>query len=348
MSGTAPAGTSPAGTGHSTEDVQEPGLGGFFGSTIIDTARAIMATMAPASGTRSRGKTVLRALEGQVVNLRRNHAVLPVIDGSARADMLLKTDKGPKEDGTWDITDSDTEVALVSNVGGARHNFPADTPLVLDPAVPGIVGAPSPVLTAAMIDGTDSTAFATIQDMVLYEQLEGPVLSLDVVRSGLKKFPGVALTWQSFEPADGVSSSQRIREARTGRGSSLYSIIYTVHIISSRSESDNARRHQGLALVDLLARLLTDRNEVDGYPMSNPSGLQLRSGTRESGPQPEYKRFYIYRITLAAMQAFNQIDLRAPANDWLVTNLNTLIQQRPALPDQGDAPVVVDNKIPMG
>jgi hypothetical protein len=324
------------------------GIGGFYGSKIIDVARAIMAICTPATGQRATGKVKLFTHADTTVALRRNHAMMPVIDGAARSDLLIKSGEGPLAEGAWEITPDGTEVDVLSNVGGVRHNvLTAGTKVVLDPPVPGIVINDAPTVIQGLVGGLDTTGFGAVKDVVLYEQFDGPDRALDTRRSLLKRFPAVLLTWEGLEPADGVATAQTARATRLGTRKALYSLTYTLSVISSRADSDEERRHEGLAILDLLIRLLADRQAVDGYCLSNPSGLYIQEAHRESGPQDVYQKFYIYTAVIGAMATVEQIDLRT-YNPWLLSKINGLVPQEPDLPNQGDFPIVIDTLVQMG
>ena len=59
------------------------------------------------------------------------------------------------------------------------------------------------------------------------------------------------------------------------------------------------------------------RNAIDGVPISNPSGTQIRTRfRRQLGNRPEYQVFYVYGLQLSVENVFCQTDTRT-YNDWL-------------------------------
>jgi len=314
---------------------------------IIGTARALMAVMQPATGTRSTGVVTLTALAAQTVNLKRGQYAYPVLGGRASPELLIKVGENPAtDDGSWDVTDAGLAVTFISNLGGARYNLPATTPIILDNPPSGLVVA-LPTADADFTGGIDATGFGAVLDLVMAEQLSGPALHVDMRRSQLTRFPSVMVTWEDVQPADGSSTVTAGRgSARVGTRSLLFKSSYTISVITSRKDTDHERRHEGLFMVGTLARLITDRQMVDGECLSNPSGIQIRSIFREVGPQDIYQKFYIYHMLISAHVTIQQFDSRT-YSDWLLAVLNVDKPQDPALPNQGDYRIVTDNEIDM-
>lgn len=290
---------------------------------IISTARALMATMQPATGTRSSGSVLVTATAGQSVVVPRNRYAIPVVGGSARPDLMVKAANNPAtEDGSWTATDAGTAINFISNLGGARHNLPDTTVLLFDPPLDNVASAV--VTGGAFAGGADSTAFGALRDLVMAEQLSGPQLTTDLARSPIKRFPSAIVTWQDVQPADGSTVVQQNRgAARVGTRRILAKATYRISIISSRADSAHARRHEGLYAVDQVARLVSDRQAVDGREcVSNPSGVQILQMLREFQPGADlYLKFFIYHLVVACTVTIEQIDTRS-YNDWLLTLLN--------------------------
>jgi hypothetical protein len=312
-------------------------------SIIVDVARGIMAIIQPETGDRATGTVKIVATSSDVT-VDRNKFIVPIVGGRHRPDLVFKVARGPESDRSWTVTSSGVDVSVLSNIGGARHNLPMATEFVFDPPLDGI---DSVVPTAAMANGTDPTGFGGIQNMVLYEQFEGPSAMLDLARSAVRAFPAVLVAWTGSEPGDGASSSQVDQRIRTGSFASLNREMFDIVVITNRGESDHIRRQEGLSVLDQITMRLAHRRGVDGgQPVSNPSGLQIRGRYRENGPQDIYKKFYVYGLRVSAMIAYTQIDERTPAQ-WLLAKFDVLKPQDPALPNQGDYTVVEDAEVDM-
>jgi hypothetical protein len=317
--------------------------------SVLETSRALMAIMSPATGTRSSGNVRLQAQPGVEVSVPRNHFAFPVIKGDRRPELVLKVAEGPEDDQSWKVTDTPGDILLISNIGGERYNLPDGTPIVFDPPLTGIVTSPAankPKVNVAFSGGLDRTGLGCVADMLMYEQLRvSPELGVDLRRSGITKFPAVILTWSDLQSADGVTVPQAGRGNRVGTRSTLYKSTFDITIMVSRADEDHARRHEGLAIMEFLMRLLTDRQSVDGLCVSNPSGVQILQTFRETAlPQSLVQKFYIYHIIVAAELGLEQIDSRT-FNDWLTAVVDVIKPQDPKLPNQGDFTVVDDMEV---
>jgi len=315
---------------------------------ILDTARSIMAVMQPATGDRSSGPVTIKALPTTVANIKRGTIAYPILRGQINPKLLFKVDKNPAtEDGSWDVTDAGTDVTFISNVGGEKHNLPAGTELRLDPLTAVLVVGDTVVAAGGLTGATTAAGFGAVKDMLIAEQVDGPILSLDLRRSGLTSFPAVVVSWKDSIPSDGSTQVQASRgAARVGTRSLLFSSSYVITLFSAREDSEHARRHEGMFITGLLARLVSDRHSVDGECFSNPSPLQIRNIFREVGQQDIYQKYYVYHILVSAMSTLQSIDGRT-YSDFLLATLNIDKPQDPALPNQGDIDVVVDNEVPI-
>lgn len=314
-------------------------------STILNTARHIMALMQPVTGDRATGVVTVTSTPGNIVSIPRNTFAFPVIDGRVRPELIFKVDEGPEEDGSWSVIETGTAITFISNIGGVRHNIPAGTPIYFDPPIANLVMT-LPVADSDFSGATDADYFSGVKDMAIYETFGGPIFQADLRRGSITKFPCIIITWVSGEPADGVTTSQTHRETRAGTGRALYKDTYAITVISSRADSDHSRRHEGLEIIDTISRLIVDRQSVDEEPFSNPSGLQIRSFSRENGPQEFYKKFYMYTIMVSAERNLQQLYPRTYA-DWLLAIMNVYKPQDPPLPNEGDFTIVADNEIDM-
>lgn len=310
---------------------------------ILNTARAVMALMQPLTGTRATGTVTMTAKAGQSFELKPGTYAFPVLSGKVRPHMHFKVAAPPSGD-AWTITDAGVAVTFISNLGGAKYNIPGGTVLRMDPPIEALDTA---VVAGDFIDGVDATGFGALKDVVIAEQLEGPVISLDMRRApGLTRFPAAVITWDDGLPADGSTQTTLGRGNRVGTRSLLWALNYQISIISSRADSDHARRHEGMYILNAVARLISDRHMVDTECVSNPQPLQLRQMLREDGPQDVYQKFYIYHLMFGCTTTLESIDTRTYP-DWLKAVLNVNKPQNPALPNQGDLPLVVDNEIDM-
>lgn len=311
---------------------------------IVGRARALMSLISPLTGTISQGSVTFQA-SGADVSLPMGTYMYPVIQGKKQPTQLFKVDEGPNPDKSWTITAAGTAVAVVSMLGGIRYNVPASTPFLLDPPVLGLVAA-QPTADANFTGGVDATGFGAVKDVITYESMDGPDLSLDMRRSMVMKFPAVVVTFSDILPGDGSPTPTTNRPSRTGTRKFLYKMGYVMSVIAARDDSDHERRHEGLQVVTNILKLVSDRSMIDSECVSQPGGVQVLQVLRESGPQDIYQKFYVYDVAVA-LTATLQTTYTKTFPDWLRAVLNVDKPQNPPLPNQGTFRLVDGMEIDM-
>lgn len=280
----------------------------------------------------------MTATSGNTATINRGDFFAPVLSGRRRMDLLFRADTGPNADKSWTVTDSGVDVDLFSLLGGVRQNIADETNLF--PVTP-ISNLGSAVMNGAASSGDDATGFGAVKDIVLYEQLDDPNITIDLSRSAAKDFPCVIVNWIDSEPADGTTTSQTDRAIRVGVGQQLYHGDWQISIIVNRAEGDDLRREEGLYILDLLAGLITDKQKVDGCVVSSPSGVHVKSLFRLPLDKASVQRFYAYGLTVSTMYTLSRTVIDE-SSDWAKTVIDATKPQDPALPNQGDYPVVGD------
>lgn len=315
---------------------------------IAQTGRALLSCLQPFTGSPAFGKVRMKAKVGKEFRLNRYTYLMPIIDGAQHWSWLYKVDEGPEDDGSWLIGDTDVDVNVYSAIGGQRFNAISGTSFVFDYLIPELDLDPVPYAIADFVGGEEAQdSFVSFQDAAVYETFDGPVIPLDLHRSLLTRFPAAMVAFVDLTPADGVTSAQtRQGSVNAGEGAKFYKINYSVSVIVSRTDNDLSRRFQGMLLTDALLAEFVDRHAaLDGEPISNPGGIQIRQVLRESGPQDLYKKFFIYTLLVSVMCAVNKTERRQDRfRPWLRTAVNIDHPQTPALPNQG-ALRVVDNMV---
>ncbi len=320
-------------------------------SITIDTGRAIMAALQPLTGTRSVGFVKMRTKPGTLLAIPRNSYWSPVVDGQRMTSWLFKVVDGPNADKSWTVDDSGTSlVGMMSNLGGLKHNVDATTQFQPDIPIDDLVltGADTPTANANFEGATAPADYCGVHDMAIYETFDGPAFTLDLHRSPINAFPGIMLAFQDFEPADGVAIAQNNQMAiNAGDGKKFYKVTYSISVLTTKGEGDMSRRMEGLMIADVIMQLLNDKHSTDpGECLSNPGGMQVRTMIREDGPQPIYKKFYIYTVLVSAMVTLKRLDFRT-YNPWLRAVMSIDKPQIPSLPDQGDFRIVDSVEIDM-
>ena len=332
------------------------------GTTIIETARDIMAVVAPVTGTRATGKVLIRSRPGKgTVYLPANWHFIPVVNKASRDELLFKTAQGPGRakfpDGKrkklsesepdapswWTITEQGTIVDVLSVLGGKRHNLPAGAQLQFDPVHPDLEPVAT-VLDGGITGGVDPNWLGGLQSFVQFESLAGPTATLDAFRAGVSAFPAAVIVWDGSEPADGTTQSSLSRgQTRVGPGQSLFKEKFNIFVMSKREDSGHLRRNEGLKLLDDLTFWLTDAMEADGQQFSSPTGIQIRGRTRVVGDGAVFQQVYIYAIQLSVTALWKRYDART-FNEWLRTHNEFLTYEKDA---DGARKLVVSQNIKM-
>jgi hypothetical protein len=306
--------------------------------SILDEARALMAVLQPLTGTRAAGNLTVRST-GATGLLPANAFAVPIVAGVMRHDLMIKTALNPANPAGWPVGIAGTAVPAITNIGGAAQNVPADSPVRWWPAVEGI--EPMAAVAAGGLAGAqDPVGLTAVRELELFEQLRpnlqgGPQ---DLFRGTFSRFPAVMVTWEGSGPGDNQTISPLRQEgARVGRGRTIQKQEWNVFIVTSRLDSDPARREEGLVLVDAVAGILGERQFVDGFCFSAPAGAFIRGRSRWLISPA----FYVYRIELVTTGSRVMQDART-YNPWLTTRLDV------DTTDPVPFPVVDDNRFPMG
>lgn len=320
-------------------------------SIVLSRARALMAAMQPITGRRATGTVTMKAQPGTSVEIPVNTYFTPVLDGQRHTSFLFKVmDLSGSTPTSFLVTDTGTQVTLVSNVGGARHNVDIGTVFLPEGPIPNLIieGADAPAATADFENGTDPDEWCGVRDMAFYESFDGPALSLDLHRSAISTLPAVLVAFDSLEPASGVTVATNDQgSVNAGTGKKFYKLNFTISVITERGEGDGSRRLEGLTIADTILQLLNDKHGADPCEdLSNPGGIQIRQMMRESGDQKVYQKFYIYTVFVSVMAPLERLDFRTFL-PWLTASMTIVKPQSPSLPDQGDIEIVSDNVIDM-
>lgn len=305
---------------------------------ILDEARALLAVMQPLTGERAAGPLTVRAT-GAPVKIPANVFAVPLVSGVMRHDLIVKTAVNPDDKEGWPVTSAGSAVPVLSNIGGLAMNQAEGARVRWWPTFDG-VEAVSLVGAGGLVGGTEAMGFTAVKQMALFEQLrpnlkDGPE---DLFKHVFTRYPGVALTWEGSGPGDNQTISPLSQQgARVGRGRIIQQQQWSVYIITSREDANEARREEGLALLDAVADVIGERQFVDGFSFSSPAGAFIKSRSRWIiSPS-----FYVYRIEVSTTGSRILRDPRNFVNPWLVTQLDE--QTTDATP----LPVVVDAKFPM-
>ena len=278
---------------------------------ILRTARAIFSLLSPLLGDRSSGAITARAT-GADVEIPRNSYLVP-LGGALDSMVLLKTAEATT------VTSDGTEVPVLSAFAGGAVNLPVGTHLRW---VPGIEGVDTTAeVSTALTGGSQAEGFGVARSLRLYEQIRANSPEEDIAKSKAHLFPALVLFWDGSEAAEGVS-----------RVGAKCVENWVLSVISSRGESDDMRRAEGLHVLQEARELLMHRHAVDGESFSAPPGIQIgrarRLVTRNSS--------YIYTLAFTTVSTLEKREGRV-FQPWLVTRYDLDTGADPSVPVVDDA-----------
>lgn len=262
---------------------------------ILPAARAIITILSPLTGTVATGNLTIQAT-GADVNLEKNAYCIPIITGGGGSTqlsqhVLLKTTAAAT------ITAAGTTVACKAVLGGIGGNLAAGTEVRWSPGITGIESVS--VVAAGGTGGVAPTGYGSVKQIRFYEQIGPAQAQADLFRAGLGLFPAIALIWSGTEPDD-----------RRGRHRRTYGEQWVLAVISSRTDSDDERRAEGLHILEEAREYLTNRKEADDYVFSAPAGLELgRADRLVATPQS-----YIYAQRFRTEHTIEMRDARTYPN----------------------------------
>lgn len=245
---------------------------------ILRAARAIMTLLSPMTGTFATGNLTVQATGADVV-LPKNSYAIPIIPGAGSnaqlsPHVLLKT----TEETT--VTAAGVLVPVKTVLGGIGGNLAAAVDARWSPGIEG-VEAVSPVAAGGLTGGAEPTGYGGVKEIRFYEQIGSAKSQQDLFRAKLGRFPAIVLVWSGTEPDD-----------RRGTHRRSYVENWILSVVSSRNDSDDERRAEGLHILEEASEWLTNRTQVDGEKLSSPMALAI--GRRDRLVATETS--YIYTI----------------------------------------------------
>lgn len=243
---------------------------------IGQLSRALFAHLAPMSGTRATGTATFTNTTGSDIVLQPNRYLMPILNNEARPTRLYKVAPNPATitagslasgqwcGGEWTIPASGTlSVNVISNIGGADQNLPADATLRLVISIAGL--NPIATLDAAITDGTNTMSLpftggdALLRRFVFWETLRAGESAADFFRASSGLFPAFLLVWTGSQTLQGRTSGGQQGSTRLGRGDRAFRENFSAFIGTGSQGSADVRRMQGLIAMQAACRLLTDK-----------------------------------------------------------------------------------------
>jgi hypothetical protein len=290
--------------------------------SVVHDARSILAALQPLTGARATGNVTVKAVPGPTAILKGGSYGVPVIQGAARYDRLVKVAQNPADKAGWTVAAGGTVVPCFTNVGGVDQVIPPGTLIRWFPAIDGTELASS--TPAGLAGAAPNTSTVGIAQLAFYEELQ-PGAGMTLFRGAISRFPAVVLSWDGSGDAEPVGRGQWAQEQQ-----------WSLFVVASRQDADPARRMQGLLILDAIQEQLWGRGNVDGEGFSSPRGVDF--SRRQSLPIDE--KFFLYRARFSTMATYRQSETRT-FSPWQKTKLDLETTDTPTFP------TVVDNEFPM-
>lgn len=294
----------------------------FVPNTIEKTARGIMNTLHPLTGSRATGTVLMRSTGADFI-MPKNVYMAPVKGHGILQNYLFKVAENPDtEDGSWTITAAGVEVDLVSNIGGARFNQKQGTEFVFVEDPPGLAGAIEPGIEAVS-DFTGGDNSGPLQDMVFYEDLETQERARDFFDAKMGNFPAIMVAWNSTEPLEGRTFGASKGSTRAGRRSIIQREVFQLYIVTSKKESDAIRRRIGMSIMEDATVLLVDTMQSPDGECLNVfgNGMDINQRSRAArGPNS-----YVYVINLRVTVNLQRQEFRQ-FNPWILMHYEHLLK----------------------
>jgi len=204
-------------------------------------ARAIQALLQAQMGMYSSGNLLMRST-GATGTVPAHAFAIPILDNQLHEDALVFVQANPDtEDGSWEVTDSGTEIPVQSVQGGNHINQAAGVECRWDPELTGIEET-SVVAVGGLTGGVQRTGRGTLRQVRMYKSLGSVPEAQDFFRAKVAHYPAGVLTWVASSPADGVSGpSLGPNTGRVGANRRLFQHDWQLFLVTSRQASAEER-----------------------------------------------------------------------------------------------------------
>lgn len=280
--------------------------------TIMQTARHLMAVLAPLTGDRSDGTVTIKTrADVATLSIPLNFHLLPVktslVGTPALAPQLPFRVAEPVV-----ATPAGVTVAATSVLGGAVHNLPAGAIFrcaLEDNRIESIVAA------SAFTGAVDYTGVGAVRQVLMYESIGNGSVQRDLFLAKLAGLcPAIVIVWESSGSPENLSG-----------GHTKIAEQWAVHVVVSRLDAGELRSLEGLEILDLVSELLGRRVGVDGAWFTNgETKILSRARTAVSDSA------YIYTLRIQTNTTITKRDARE-FEDWLTTSYTLVTTPETAL-----------------
>jgi hypothetical protein len=252
-----------------------------------DRERAILAQLAPLTGTRA-SATVMAASLTEDVAVPRNTYLVPIRDGEERPELSFKTT------GDMTVTPAGASVPIVSNSGGVRHNLRGSTTLRWDPPIPGVEAM---VRLEAPASGGADPAPGGALSALRFDELRPAQGGKDIFAAAVTQTPAFVLVW----------GGDRLQSEPLRRGEWLYEQTHVLYVVSSDAR-DARRRTEARRLLHHARELFLGRSRnPDGELLTSKGSVTVESAEHIARSQTRG----VFALTLKTNCALERRDERS-------------------------------------
>lgn len=284
-------------------------------------ARAITGALQPLTGPAAAGQLLVHST-GATGTVKAGAGAFPIVDGSlCEEGQVFVTENPATEDGAWPVTSSGTLVPVEALSGGPAGNTAAGTVYRWGPPLEGIEATSES--SAGLSGGSFLTGPAVLRSLRSYKQIAAADVQT-FFRAQLHDYPGALLAWESTAPFGGaMGSSPGPRTARLGQDAVAYRHTWLLYLVTSRLDSEQARRTEGDTLRDLVIDQLHQRQTARGLYLSNSPGVEILEA-RVMAVTPSS---YVDVIRFSTNVVLKRKVLET-FNDWLRTRLRIQTEEQ--------------------
>lgn len=293
--------------------------------TIMQTARHLMAVLAPLTGERSEGTvTITTRADVPEFEIPLNFHLLPVLKSAGGNDALApQLPFRVAEAGV--ATPAGVTFPVTSVIGGTIHNLPAGTVFrcaLEDNRIASVVAS------GALSGAENYAGVGAVKQILMYEAVGNADAQRNLFLAKLAGLcPAIVLVWES-------SGSPKY----IGTDKTMMVDQWAVHVVVSRFDAGELRALEGLEILDLVGELLGLRVGVDGAYITN-GGIKIQSRQRTATTDSAY----IYTLRIASSTTITKRDDRE-FSEWLTTSY-TLITTPPEMALSPSVVTLVDDAV---
>lgn len=295
-------------------------------------SRALQAVLQELQGPYSTGQ-VLASSKGESASLPAGTFGVPSLRGCDLDQSMVMVEPNPAtDDHSWPLTTTPTAVTVSSVQGGGHANLAGGTTVRWCAPAQANIAADATVTEAGLTGGSWLDTPGALRQVLCSKDLGSRAQAREFFQAQIGDFPAAVVCWSSTMPANGSAVSGIGGDnLRVRRGVRLYSHQFDILLVTSRLDSDDARRTEGDILRDNAVKLLTDRHSWRGLSISGPQGIQILDARASLVTESAF----IDTIKVSCMFALERTPAKRTFQPWNKTHL-----QMSRSTEDGDEPTV--------